>query len=393
MSLDEAARHAGVAPSTLRRWARDGLVPRVDDGTWPPAAVAHARIVARLRARGRSVAEIREATRSGRLAVGYLDDLVPPGDAVGQITLAEAARRTGLAPALIARVYLSLGFSTDALERISESDLVLLDYLAAVVEAGLPLEALLQLARVYGQALAQMADAEVRLFHLYVHEPLLRDGVPGLEVAEELEGLARALLPLTSPIMDHVHRRFLAHFVEQDVVGHLEDDLEGSPLDLGRVRVAIAFADLTGYTRLTEEEGEEEAVSAVERFTELIEVTLPDDARVVKMIGDEAMVVGSDPGALVDWAVGFQELYEDRPLPRIGVHHGSVLYRDGDFYGREVNLASRVVARAAGGEVVVTRPLVDAAGPHLEFEAIGEVRLKGFAHGTELFLARTAEEA
>ena len=196
MSLDEAARHAGVAPSTLRRWARDGLVPRVDDGTWPPAAVAHARIVARLRARGRSVAEIREATRSGRLAVGYLDDLVPPGDAVGQIALAEAARRTGLAPALIARVYLSLGFSTDALERISESDLVLLDYLAAVVEAGLPLEALLQLARVYGQALAQMADAEVRLFHLYVHEPLLRDGAPGLEVAEELEGLARALLPL-----------------------------------------------------------------------------------------------------------------------------------------------------------------------------------------------------
>jgi adenylate cyclase len=392
VSLGEAARRAGVAPSTLRRWAREGLVPQAGDGLWPPAAVAHARMVARLRERGRSVAEIRDATASGRLAVGYLDDILPPVDAAGHVTLGQASRRTGLEAALIARLFLSLGFSTDALERLSESDLVLLDYVAAILEAGLPLDALLQLARVYGQALGQVADAEVRLFHLYVHEPLLRDGVPGLEIAEQLEGLARALLPLASPIMDHVHRRFLGHFVEQDVVGHLEDDLESSALDLGRVRVAIAFADLAGYTQLTEEQGEEEAVSAVERFTELVEVTLPEDARVVKTIGDEVMVVGSDPGSLVDWAVGYQELHDGRPLPRIGLHHGSVLYRDGDFYGREVNLASRVVARAAGGEVVVTRPVVDAAGPHLAFEAIGEVRLKGFAQATELYLAHAEDE-
>ena len=78
----------------------------------------------------------------------------------------------------------------------------------------------------------------------------------------------------------------------------------------------------------------------------------------------------------------------ERPLPRIGVHYGATLYRDGDYYGREVNLAARVVARAAGGEVLVTRPVVDAAGAHLEFERIGEVRLKGFRHSTELFIAR-----
>ena len=165
-----------------------------------------------------------------------------------------------------------------------------------MLAAGFPLVALLQLVRVYGQALAQIADAEVRLFHLYVHEPLMRDGVAGLEMAEEMEGLARELLPLASPIMDHVHQRFLAHFVEQDVIGHMEADLEDAPLDLGRLRVAIAFADLAGYTRLTEEEGEEEAVDAVERFIEDVEVTLPDDARVIKTIGDEVMIVGSDAG-------------------------------------------------------------------------------------------------
>jgi adenylate cyclase len=158
------------------------------------------------------------------------------------------------------------------------------------------------------------------------------------------------------------------------------------------MRVAIAFADLAGYTRLTEEEGELQAVDAVERFVESVEITLPDDARVIKTIGDEVMVVGSDPAALTDWAVGFQRLQSERPLPRIGIHYGDALYRDGDYYGRDVNIASRVAARSAGGEVLVTRPVVDAAGSHLKFERIGEVRLKGFSESTEILLARIEEE-
>ena len=113
----------------------------------------------------------------------------------------------------------------------------------------------------------------------------------------------------------------------------------------------------------------------------------------IKTIGDEVMIVGSDPTALTDWAVGFQTpVRPARPMPRIGMHYGRTLYRDGDYYGREVNLAARVAARAAGGEVLVTRPVVEAAGPHLEFEPIGEVRLKGFRESTELFLAGLTDE-
>src|SRR5918998_3916800 len=159
----------------------------------------------------------------------------------------------------------------------------------------------------------------------------MRDGVPGLEMAEEMQSLAGEMLPLASPIMDAMHQRFLARSVEQDVVGHMEIDLAGAG-DLGRLRVAIAFADLAGYTRLTEELGDEMAVDAVERFTESVENTLPEEARIVKTIGDEVMVVSSDAAALVDWAVGYQELVRDvRPLPRIGLHHGEVVYRDGDY--------------------------------------------------------------
>ena len=389
ISRSEAARRVGVTAQTLARWARDGLVPHAGNGRWTPAAVAQARIVARLRERGHSLDEIQRAMQSGRLAFGFVEEMLPAHE--GTHTLEQAAAETGLEPALIERLFLSMGFNADALEQISDEDLELLRHVAAVLSAGFPLVALLQLVRVYGQALAQMADAEVRLFHLYVHEPLMRDGIPGWQMGEEMEELARALLPLASPIMERVHQRFLTHFVEQDVVGHMEADLEGAPLDLGRLRVAIAFADLAGYTRLTEEAGEEEAVDAVERFIADVEVTLPEGARVVKTIGDEVMIVGSDAAAVVDWAVGFQRLVADRrPLPRIGVHHGPTLYRDGDYYGREVNLAARVAARAAGGEVLVTRPVVELAGRHLEFERIGEVRLKGFDHATELFVARLA---
>ena len=115
--------------------------------------------------------------------------------------------------------------------------------------------------------------------------------------------------------------------------------------------MAVAFADLAGYTRFTEEEGEEEALSFVERFIEAVQDTLPEDARVVKTIGDEVMVVGYDVAALVDWAVGFQTLCDRPAEPRIGIHYGSTLYRDGDYFGRDINLASRVVA-ARGGEVL-----------------------------------------
>ena len=386
--MKEIAAEVGVKPDTLRRWAKSGVIPGVNGSSdWPRAAVAHARIVARLRERGHSLDEIRQAADDGRLAYGFLEDLFP--DSSGGHTLADVAEETGLQEALIERIWTGLGFPRHQLENLTDEDVQATRYIASVVDAGFPLVAFLQLVRVYGQAVARIADAEVRLFHLYVHEPLMRDGVPGLEMAEEMEDLARDLLPLASPIMDFVHQRYLQHFVEQDMVGHMEVDLDEKE-ELGRVRVAIAFVDLAGYTRFTEEAGEEEAFSLVERFIDAVTDTLPDGARVVKTIGDEVMVVGQDVQALTDWAVGFQRLYRDRPTPRIGVHTGVVLYRDGDYFGREVNLSARVVARARGGEVIVTDAVMDQikTSDWLAFEDIGEVKLKGFDQPTALCRAQ-----
>jgi adenylate cyclase len=392
LTLAQVAARAGVTPATVRRWVKEGLVPQFE-GTWTPAAASHVRIVARLRERGHTVRRIKEASQSGKLAFGYIDELLPSSEA--RYTLKEAAREIDLDPALIERLVAAMGQSALSTEELSEADLQVLRYGAEILAAGLPLPALLQIVRVYGQAMAQVADAEVRLFHLYLHEPLMREGVPGVEVAQAMEGMTREMLPFAVPFINYLHGRMLGYFVEQDVIGHIEADLGEEAVEEGRMRVAIAFADLAGYTKLTEERGEAEAVGAVERFVETVEQTLPIDARVIKTLGDEAMIVAADAAALTGWAVGLgKELPPGSPPPRIGIHSGAALYRDGDYYGREVNRAARVVARAAGGEVLVTRPVADAAGraDSLAFERIGEVVLKGFNEPTELFLASAKRE-
>jgi adenylate cyclase len=385
-TLAQVAAACGVTPATVKRWIAKGLVPGYD-GHWTPAAFAYVRVVARLRARGHTLEQIKRASDNGQLAVSPIENLLSGSEP--RYTLREVSRESGLEEALIERILGAMGLGGQASALLSEEDLQMMKYVAAMLEAGLPSVAFLQLARVYGQSIAQIAEAEVRLVHLYVHEPLMREGMPNVEIAEEMEGLARELIPFVVPLLRYVHDRLLGHFVEQDVIGHMETDLAESFSEEGRVRVAIVFADLAGYARLTVERGDGEALAAVERFVETVEQSLPSDARVIKTLGDEVMVVGPDAAGLVRWAVALgAATAAGDPPPRIGMHYGDALYRDGDYYGREINQAARVVARAGGGEVLVTRPVVDAVhGDKVKFERIGEVGLKGFSELTELFIA------
>jgi adenylate cyclase len=386
ITLREAADRSGVPASTLKRWARQGVIP-VDGERWTVTAAAQARVVARMRERGHSLGSLGAAVREGRLAFGFVEELFP--SAARTIGLDEAARRTGLEPELIERLMALLGTPVAGEHALTEQDVDAMGGLARVLGAGFPLVALLQLVRVYARALRAIAEAEVRLFHLYVHEPLIREGVDAYEMAEEMEGLAGDLLPLTTPLMEYIHTRYLRFYIEQDVVGHMEAEFAGDK-QIGRVSMAFAFIDLTGFTRYTEEEGDEEALDLVERFVETVEATLPAEATIVKTIGDEVMIVSPDPTTLTEWAVGFLGLFQERPQPRVGIHFGTAVYREADYFGTDVNLSHRVVARALGGEVLVTRPVLDAIGSsdYLEFDPIGATELKGFPEPAELFSVR-----
>lgn len=388
MTQDEAASAVGVSAGTLRRWIAAGVIPEYS-GEWTPSALGKARLVARLRERGYGLGRIRVATEQGRLAFGGVLELFD--DPRDSRTARQAAAESGLEPAVVAELLQALGMRPG--DRIPGVDVRLMSLVAAALDAGLPLQALLQLTRVYGQAIGQLADAEVRLVHMYVHQPLMRAGSGAEEIAQELTGLVGDVLPLSAQMIDLFHQRLLAQFIDRDVIGHMEADLEDGGGEIGRVKVAVAFADLAGYTQLTEEQGELTAIDAVDRFVTLVTKTLPDEARMIKRIGDEVMVIGADAAALAGWAVKLgrrQRRQRGQPLPRIGMHHGDALYRDGDYYGRAVNLASRVAALAGAGEVLVTRPIVEAVGDELRFERIDEAELRGFKVPTEIFRATAA---
>ena len=119
----------------------------------------------------------------------------------------------------------------------------------------------------------------------------------------------------------------------------------------------------------------------------------PLPAKVTSMYGCERSQARSTVWPLngvVSWALGFQEGFGKRARPRIGVHYGETIYRDGDYYGRNVNLAARIVTRAEGGEVLVSEPVYELMppDPKLSFEPIGEVELKGFSQPVRLYVAR-----
>ncbi len=383
-SLNEVAANAGVSTATVRRWVAAGIVPGFD-GEWTEANSAWVRVIARLRERGHSLDAISLAIQEGRLVSGPVERLLQPRG--GHYSLREAAKLSGIDERVARELFGAMGL-TDRMGTLSDDDVQMLSYAKTVIEAGFPRSALVELMRVYGQKIAQIADAEVRLIHLYVHEPMIRGGVPSAEIAEELAGLTADILPLAAPVMNYLHERLLSDFVELDTLGHMEAEISGAPSEAGRLRVAIAFADLAGYARLTVERGDNAALAAVERFVAVAEDALPIDARVTKTLGDEVMVIGSDPVALAEWAVEIQRALGDRPpRPRIGLHYGEAIYRDGDYYGREVNQAARVVARATGGEVLATRVVKEAANGAgaVRFTRIGEVGLKGFSEPTEIF--------
>jgi adenylate cyclase len=388
ISLSEAARRSGVSVNTLKRWAADKVIP-VRRGRWTAAAAAQARVVARMRERGHSLDELRRAGREGRLSFGLAEDLLPRPE--GRVTVQQVARETGLEPELVERILIILGTPLERERVLDARDVEALRHCARVLAAGFPLVAFLQLVRVYVQSMRRIADAEVRLTHLYVHEPMIRDGVPELEMAEEMGDLAADVLPLVAPLSEYLHNRYLRFFLEQDVVGHMESEL-GATSHLGQVPVALCFIDLTGFTRYTEEEGDLEALDVVENFVSTVESTLPPEATVVKTIGDEVMVVSPDAGSLSQWAVALLDRLPERPRPRVGIHYAEAVYRDGDYFGTHVNLAHRVVGRAQAGEVMVTDRVIDAieARPGLDFEPLGEVSLKGFPEPTALFLLRAA---
>ena len=382
LSLEELAVSVGVDASTVLGWHRLGLL--VGDGErFSLQDLERSRLILYAERRGISVDEIVEACRTqGDLLSQFVKLVVGDNPRRGR-RIEDAAGATGLDPATLHSIWVASGFGDQ--EEVYDEDLDALRTVGAVLAAGLPEDALVQLVRVLADALGRVAEAENRLFHYYVHERLRSQGLSGEDLGLATSAVSDPIIGLIEPTVLYFHRKAFQRELRDDFVLHLTEATTPPGEAIGEMTATILFVDLSGFTPMTESMGDVAAARVVARFSDLVrEAAGRHDGKVVKQIGDEFMLVFTDPadavrfGLAVDHAVSAESHF---PGLRIGAHHGSLLYREGDYIGTTVNIAARVTAAAKRHEFLVTDALRLQARlpPDVELVAVGGRALKGIS--------------
>jgi len=406
LTLDELVRRLDEPTDHVHEWRSLGLIGRAQSDTFGPDDVERARLVQALRRRGIELAAIVRADRDDAFLARYVAGI---GSASGIHSLEEAARRLGMGIDTVRRL-VEAAQLTDRRELLSDEDVEAFAGMKVALEAGFPEEVLAQLLRVYVDALGKVAEAENRLFHFYVHEPRRVQGTRAREAVEggggepslvPIWGAASSdrLIPLIEPAVRYFHRQAWRRALTEDAVMHLEE-YTGVRKDAdvpGRLRVAIVFVDLAGFTSLTDAMGDQAGASVLERFAHIVrQATGRWDGRIVKQIGDAFMVVFPEARPAVACALEIERLVAREPqfaAVRSGIHCGPVLYREGDYVGTSVNVAARLVAEAERHQVLVTAAVRNEAGglPNVEFVPLGRRRLRGLVDEVELFAAAESD--
>jgi adenylate cyclase len=338
-----------------------------------------------------------------RLALGYRAKELAEGLAKGEfesffgeylyprdepLTLDEAAQRLDVEAEMLRALRAALGWRR---EGFLEVDLELLQGFKAIAAAGMPPEALLEGARVLGDTLRRLAEAEVRLVHVHIHERLLEEGLAEGEIVRGTTAIEQVALPLLDGIIQRVHREHFLQALIEDAFVHLVDTETAG--GRGSVDATIMFIDVESFTQLAETEGDLAAVEAMTRVDSTVRaLALDHHGKIVKQIGDALMLAFRRPTEAVAFAQALHAaMGEDRSIPglRVGMHAGPAIYLAGDYIGSTVNLASRVTSTATAGQTVLTEAVAEALDDATAVEPIGVRMLRGAARPIQLYrLAR-----
>lgn len=350
------------------------------------AREARLELLQTLSSEGFALDELRQAVAEGRLALLPIERVLA-GEGP-RYTPREVSERLGTELRLLAEARRAVGLpAIDPDERaITEEEFELAQNGARLIEAGLDEAAFLELTRVMSQSMGTVAAAFASIWGEALLQPGDNERDLGLRLADSL----RALGPLAGPSLQHMLTLRLTEQIRQSVVG--EAELMSGHLP-GAQQVVVGFVDIVGFTRLGEEVPPDELGAVVGRFEQLVEDTVRSPARLVKTIGDAAMVVAPQPDAVLDAVLELVEHApedDERLLLRAGVAGGEALPRAGDWYGSPVNLASRLTAFARRGSVVVSRDVRETTTRDYAWSPIGRRRFKGVGGEVEVFRARPA---
>jgi adenylate cyclase len=337
---------------------------------------------------GASLTELKQAVEEERLALLPVERVLA-GE--GRYTAAEVAERSGLDPDLQDRLFRALGLALAAPdERIyGDEDVEDARTVVRFLDAGFSEDTVLEVCRVLGDSMARVAATIGGV----VGDTLAQPGDTERDLGLRYAQVTRELGPQLEPLILHVLNRHQRENARRVMVSRA--DIAAGSLR-GATEIGVCFADLVDFTRLGEDIDAIELGQVAGRLTDMaLEVAVPP-VRLVKNIGDAVMLVsprGVD--AVLDTALSLLERSEaeggEFPQVRIGVAYGEALGRAGDWYGRPVNLASRVTAYARPGSVLATNEVCEAAQGDYSWSKAGVRRFKGIREPVGLLRVRRPE--
>lgn len=377
LEIDEFAKLAKLPVETVKELAHSGIFDHDRDGLFDEYDAAKLWLVGSLLDEGRQVAEI-----PGIIAKGEAESRIPfigkylfP-DFGNALSLDEVASEVGLTPEQLEELRTAVGFAGPRL--FTKDDVESFRAAKMTLDAGLPWKAIVEVTRVWGDAMRRVARTEVGTLENYVFKPASESNTS--EAAVRRDAVLSVLSQIVQPLLDSFHRQYL---LKEAANGAMHDLLSASGTPPPAASEAtIAFVDLTSFTMLAQIQGDQTAAEVLDRFDSKVRsLVLRHDGSLVKQIGDAFMLVFDESANAVRFAIALTESTDtegDLLAPRIGIHAGPVVYQVGDYVGNTVNLASRVTTEAMPNEILVTEPVAQAAArAGIDTSPVGVRALRG----------------
>jgi adenylate cyclase len=391
----EVAQRAGVDPNYVDRLVELGILTPAAGAAFSPGDVIRARWMQSLERAGVPLEGMAAAVRDEILSFSYLD--VAAFDRFAGLsgtTFQQLSGKTGIPLELLMVVREAFGFAEPGPEdTVRENELSVVSAIELQLSKGFRPVVIERWLRVCGDGLRRIAETETAGWHSEVVTPLLTSGMTEREMLQAQADLGSLMAPLREQVLLAIYYGQQEHAWTQETVEAVERALDRAGLYSRLERPpAVCFLDLTGYTRLTEERGDQAAADLAARLARLVRRSSQEHGGTpVKWLGDGVMFYFREPADAVLAAVELVEVVGRHGLPpaHVGVHAGPVVFQEGDYFGRTVNLAARIAAYARPGEVLVSREVVDAAeGGSVAFSEVGPVELKGVSGMLRLYAAR-----
>jgi adenylate cyclase len=395
----EVAQRAGVDPDYVDHLVQLGILTPGPAHAFSPGDVLRARWLQSLKQAGVPLEGLAAAVRDGVLSFSYLDVAAYDRFAdrfagLSGTTFQQLSASTGIPLELLMVVREAFGLAEPRPEdTVRNDELSVVPLLQLQLAKGFRPVVIERWLRVYGDSLRRIAETETGWWRSEIVTPLVASGTAEAELLQAQADLGSQMAPLIDQALLAIYHGQQQHAWGQVFVEHVESALEAAGLHRRLDQPpAVCFLDLTGYTRLTEERGDEAAAELAARLAGLVRRSAQEhDGTPVKWLGDGVMFYFREPANAVLAALEMAEAVGRHGLPpaHVGIHAGPVVFQEGDYFGRTVNLAARIAEYARPGEVLVSQEVVDAAqGGPVTFTEIGPVELKGISGTLHLYAAR-----